>query len=73
MKVNVQIERDEGGRLHAYVWHKRAADGFVVKGDDMLKRSVFRNVSSARIECDDVLRKMHIDGIDYTFPADWTE
>ena len=51
MTVVVRIERDSGGRLHGYVCERRP-DGLVIKGDDMLKRNVFRNVDFAVSECD---------------------
>ena len=57
MTLEVLIERDAFGRLHAYVRDRRP-DGFVLKGDDLLKKEVIRSVDTARIECDRTIRKM---------------
>jgi len=57
MTLEVLIERDAFGRLHAYVRDRRP-DGFVLKGDDLLKKEVFRSVDTARIECERTIRGM---------------
>lgn len=49
-KVEVQIERDAAGRLHAFVLARRE-DGHVSKGTDLLKKYVYRNIDTATAEC----------------------
>ena len=76
MTVDVLIERDKLGRLHGYVLQQRG-DGVIEKGDDMLKKRVFRDVSMAKLECDRIIREFFkepivtLDRITYTFPEDY--
>jgi hypothetical protein len=61
VKIEVTIERDPSGRLHGHVLQRREdSDGneWIVKGDDLLTNTVFKNVDAAVQECDRKLQEM---------------
>jgi len=64
MDVEVSIERDKDGRLHGYVIERYEAlngDEAIRKGDDLLKKRVFKHVDNACSEC-----AGHLHGINKT-------
>jgi hypothetical protein len=74
MTIEIQIERDSGGRLHGFVLEHRR-DGFTAKGEDLLQARVFRQVDSAVMECDRqilaLFQLVEPPKINYVLPGDW--
>jgi hypothetical protein len=61
VKVEVSIERDSDGRLHAYVLERgedRNGDETIRKGADLLKSRFVSSTETARQECDGKLRDL---------------
>lgn len=58
LKLDVVIERDPAGRLHAFV-RQPAEDGFLKRGADMLNDRHVRDVDTAIRECDLQFRRKY--------------
>jgi len=59
MDVEVAIERDKDGRLHAYVierYENVHGGELIRKGDDMLSKRVFRYIDNA---CSEAAGRLH--------------
>lgn len=72
LKLDVVIERDPAGRLHAFV-RQGAEDGFTKRGADMLKERHVRDVDTAIRVCDLHFHRMYrlveMPTINYVLPG----